>query len=177
MSDDSDETIWRRVLDGDDRAFGLLWDRHRDRVFRHARSRLDSGIDAEDATAIAFLELWRRRGDVRFVDRSVLPWLIVVTTNVVLNLQRARRRYRAVLDRVPPDPERADAAELAERRLDAAQRAERVRRLSAVDRHLLALVHLEGFSLREAGAALGISADAAKTRLARVRARLSEGEA
>ncbi|WP_396133584.1 RNA polymerase sigma factor [Arthrobacter sp. 1088] len=45
--------------------------------------------DAEDATAAAFLELWRRREGVRLVDGSILPWLLVTTTNTARNLQRS----------------------------------------------------------------------------------------
>jgi DNA-directed RNA polymerase specialized sigma24 family protein len=31
----SDVELWQNSLDGDDRAFASLFDRHKDRVFRH----------------------------------------------------------------------------------------------------------------------------------------------
>lgn len=62
------EAVWDAVLAGDSRTFGVLYDRHRDRVFRHALRQFSEPVEAEDLTAIAFLELWRRRASARFVD-------------------------------------------------------------------------------------------------------------
>lgn len=108
----TDKVAWARVLAGDSRNFGVLYDRHRDRVFRHALGRLSHPADAEDATAIAFLELWRRRAQVRFVDDSLLPWLIVTTSNVVHNLRRSRRRYERMLARLPEPDHHPDHPDL-----------------------------------------------------------------
>ncbi len=74
-----DSTLWGRSLTGDGEAFDVLFDRHRDRVFRHACRLADTRQDAEDAVASAFLELWRCRAKVQLVDGSVLPWLLVTT--------------------------------------------------------------------------------------------------
>lgn len=168
----ADAGIWERVLAGEGRAFGELWDRHRDRVLRHTHRLLGHDADAEDATAMAFLELWRRRRDARVVDGSVLPWLLVVATNVVRNAARSRRRYRDLLARLPdPEPAR-DAGEVAAERAEARRRLAGFTRLSAADQHIIALVAFEGLSLEEAAAALGISYGSAKTRLSRARARL-----
>jgi DNA-directed RNA polymerase specialized sigma24 family protein len=65
---ESVEALWRRSLEGDGEAFGALFDRHRDRVFGHACRLADTRQDAEDVVASAFLELWRRRAEVRLVD-------------------------------------------------------------------------------------------------------------
>lgn len=35
MGESSDEDVWRQVVAGDARAFGLIWDRHADRVMKH----------------------------------------------------------------------------------------------------------------------------------------------
>lgn len=167
-----DALIWERVLAGEGRAFGELWDRHRDRVFRHTRRMLDHHADAEDATAMAFLELWRRRGDARLVGGSVLPWLLVIATNVVRNAVRSRRRYRDLLARLPaPEPAR-DVGELVGDRVEAAQRLAGFTRLSAADQQIIALVALSDVPLEDAAAALGISPGAARTRLSRARARM-----
>lgn len=65
--------LWRRCATGDGEAFGLLFDRHRERVFRHACRLAASRQDAEGLVATAFLELWRLRDRVRMADDSVLP--------------------------------------------------------------------------------------------------------
>jgi len=172
--DDSDEAVWRLVLSGDSRLFGTIWDRHRDRVFRHLTAGGITASSAEDLTAATFLELWRRRGTVRFVDGSLLPWLIVTAHNVSRNAARAKRRYERFLAALPPPaviPDPADPiADLDDEHLIALRAA--IAAARPADATLLAMTALEGFTVREAAMALGLSESAAKMRLSRLRARL-----
>ena len=166
--------VWRLVLSGDSRRYGLIWDRHRDRIFRHLIASGNSATSAEDLTAAAFLELWRRRDAVRFVDGSLLPWLIVTAQNISRNAARARRRYERFLAALPapsvvPDP--ADPiADRDHEHLIALREA--IAAARPADAMLLAMTALEGFTTREAATALGLSESAAKMRLTRLRARL-----
>ncbi|WP_246019081.1 RNA polymerase sigma factor [Arthrobacter crusticola] len=50
-----DGGLWSRSLAGDGDAFGVLFDRHRDRVYRHAYRLAPNRADAEDVSAAAFL--------------------------------------------------------------------------------------------------------------------------
>jgi RNA polymerase sigma-70 factor (ECF subfamily) len=177
LAADSDEALWRRSLDGHGEAFGSLFDRHRERVFRHAIRLAQSRHDAEEVVASAFLELWRRRAEVRLVDGSVLPWLLVTTTNLARNATRGTRRYRQLLKRLPRPPDQPDAAETAfsthaldiDGRLRAAVRA-----LKQTDAQLLALVALEGYPVGTAAELLELSLPAARARLHRARTTLRE---
>jgi RNA polymerase sigma-70 factor (ECF subfamily) len=58
-------------------------------VFRRLIALGHQPSDAEDLTAVTFLELWRRRTKVRFVEGSALPWLLVTALNVSRNAQRS----------------------------------------------------------------------------------------
>lgn len=171
-----DEQLWSDVLAGDSSSFGQIWDRHHARVHRHLQFGGTTPTDAEDLTAVVFLELWRRRQDVRFVDGSLLPWLIVTARNVARNSVRSRRRHRRFLATLPPPepiPDPTDAvvehesteAIAVRRALDA---------LRPADATLLSLTAVDGFTVREAAGALGISEAAAKMRLSRIRARLRD---
>jgi RNA polymerase sigma-70 factor (ECF subfamily) len=164
---------WQRGLAGDADAFGMIYDLHSDRVFRHAYRILQNQADAEDATAVSFLELWRRRSHVRVVDGSVLPWLLVTATNACRNLDRSRRRYRRLLNELPHGANGPSAESVA---LEAVtvdtDVAAALRDLSPRDARLLALVALEGYSVTDAAGVLGVSPGAARTRLHRVRATL-----
>ncbi|WP_404430934.1 sigma-70 family RNA polymerase sigma factor [Microbacterium lacus] len=174
MRDDSDEEVWTLVLSGDSRHYGAIWDRHRDRVFWHLMAVGNTASTAEDLTATTFLELWRRRRAVRFVDGSLLPWLIVTARNVSRNAARATRRYERFLSVLPaptvvPDPadriaDRDDEHLIALRAAMAAARP--------TDATLLAMTALEGFTIHEAASVLGLSESAAKMRLSRLRAQL-----
>lgn len=166
-----DDVLWSRALDGDGEAFGSLFDRHRARAFGHACRLVESRHDAEDVTAAAFLELWRRRGDVRLVEGSVLPWLLVTVGNLARNAWRGTRRHRSFLDRLPRQASTPDASEVfLARGIDRDLRAA-LATLGQTDLHLVSLVALESCSLAEAAAALNLSPSAAKARYHRARHR------
>ena len=139
---------WGRAAAGDGDAFGRLFDAHHRRVFRHGLRLTGDVHDAEDVLAAAFLELWRRRKDVRVVDGSVLPWLLVTAGNLALNQGRGLRRHPDLL-----------AA---------------IKTLSSTDQQLLALVALEDYPLRAAAQALGLTEHAARSRWQRIRRRLAQ---
>ena len=175
---DHDEArLWALARGGDAQAFAAIFDLHRDRVFRQAVRLLDSGPDAEDVSASAFLELFRRRADVRVVNGSVLPWLLVTTANLARNSTRARRRYRDFLAKLPRDGTELTSADVAQTVADATldPRLHRaLRQLSEEDVALLTLVVLEDFTVADAAAVLGLSPAGAKTRLHRARQRIRE---
>lgn len=174
-----DETAaWNGALAGDGTAFGQLFDAYSSRVYRHALRLASDVHDAEDVAAAAFLELWRNRGKVRVVDGSVLPWLLVTTTNLALNQGRGLRRYRTFLGGLPRAERLADSAEA-----EALLRADwdvspallaGIRALSHTDQQLLALVGLEDYPLRAAAQALGLTEQAARSRWQRIRRRLAD---
>ena len=178
MSRDSppDPELWERVLSGDDRAFGSIFDRHRDRVYRHVCWLGAERTDAEDLTATVFLELWRRRTSASVVDESLLPWLLATANNVSRNATRSRHRYRRFLAALPLSDHAPDASLVAEERVEAQYRGAALARaaqsLSLKDQQLITLVTLEELSLEQVSQALGISYGAAKTRLSRARKRL-----
>jgi RNA polymerase sigma factor (sigma-70 family) len=174
---DDEYESWLAAIAGDSAAFTSIFNRHGDRVYLHARRLTVSVADAEDLTAAAFFELWRRRRSVRVVNGSVLPWLLVTTTNLARNLARGVRRYRSMLAALPRSVEASSADELAERDLDGEAATDRVRQalssLRPSDAALIVLTSFEHCSLTEAADALGISAGAARTRLHRARARMA----
>jgi RNA polymerase sigma factor (sigma-70 family) len=174
----SDEpTTWAAALGNDGDAFGAIFDQHRDRVYRHALRMTANVPDAEDVTAAAFLELWRRRKSVRVVDGSVLPWLLVTTTNVARNLARGLRRYRTFVAALPHGDDARSAEDVTLERIEAIRIATQVREalhsLAPSDAALITLTTFEHYSSAQAAVALGISEGAARTRLHRARTRIA----
>lgn len=168
MGQGTEEADWGAALAGDGEAFGRIFDRHRDRVRRHGHRLVPTPADVDDLVAMTFLEAWRLRARVRVVDGSVLPWLLVAATNLARNQQRAARRHRALLAKLPPSTTTPDPAQRDELGLVA-----RLDELSVVDRQVLVLCIIEGFSEREAAAALGVPPGTVKSRLSRARRRLA----
>ncbi len=178
MGQSDEGHLWLSAKSGDGDAFGAVFDLYGDRVYHHARRLVATVADAEDVTAIAFFELWRRRRSVRVVEGSVLPWLLVTATNLSRNLNRGLRRYRALLAGLPRSGVEPGADELALTAVGAEQLRRDLRgalaQLSPTDAAIVALTSFEHYTPAEAAAALGISAGAARTRLHRARARLAD---
>ncbi|MCS5713508.1 sigma-70 family RNA polymerase sigma factor [Herbiconiux sp. CPCC 205716] len=171
---------WEAACAGDSAAFASIYDLHRDRVFGQALRLMREPHDAEDVTALVFLEAWRRRASVRVVDGSVVAWLLVTTNNVVRNLARSKRRYRAALARLPRPSwrdEQPDHADSVGDRIDGEARDARVRRafarLSQADQDVIPLCVLEGLTQTQAAAVLGVPDGTVKSRLSRAKARLA----
>jgi DNA-directed RNA polymerase specialized sigma24 family protein len=122
--------------------------------------------DAEDVTAAAFFELWRKHRSVRLVNGSVAPWLLVTVVNLSRNHVRGIARYRAAIAQLPRTDHVLDPADLIEHRLDGIAT---LAGLDRVDSALLVLTAVEGFTTAEAAAALGLRPGAARMRLSRLR--------
>lgn len=169
----SDEaSVWARALEGDGRAFASLFALHRERVLRAARRLVVSPTDAEDVTAAAFFELWRRRDRIVLVDGSVLPWLLVTAQNLARNANRSLGRYRSVLESLPRSRAAGDPAELAQERRVVSELGAAFRQLKPADAALVSLVGIEGLTVSAAALVLGLSPGNARTRLYRSRQRL-----
>lgn len=171
-----EDGLWSRSLRGDGEAFRALYARHRDRVFRHAYRLSGSRHDAEDIMATAFLELWRRRANVRVVEGSILPWLLVTTTNTARNSARAAARYRRLLNSLPRGEEASDPTrdDFFLSPLDALDQdmSRALGTLNTEDLHLVSLVVFEDYTVAAAAALLNLTPAAAKTRMHRARQRM-----
>jgi RNA polymerase sigma factor (sigma-70 family) len=165
-STDADE--WARALGGSAEAFGRIFDRHQDRVLRHSLRLVPQRTDADDVVAIVFLEAWRKRRTVRFIDGSLLPWLLVTATNAARNVERGHRRYRILLQRLPQVTAINDHIATGDTEVEVALRS-----MSLPDRQIITLCVLEGFTEAEVAQALGIARGTVKSRLSRAKKRLA----
>lgn len=173
----SDGQLWADAADGDQAAFGLLFDRHVRGVYNHCFRLCASWSTAEDATQAVFLTAWRRRSDIRLVDGSALPWLLTVATNVVRDERRSARRRLAAMLRLPPDRDTADPADHVAGRVDDERRMRVVLRaagrLPRAEREALALCVWSSVSYADAAQLLGITEASVRARVSRARARLT----
>ncbi|SMQ60433.1 sigma-70 family RNA polymerase sigma factor [Agreia sp. VKM Ac-1783] len=174
----NEPALWELARGGDSGAFAMLYDRHRDRVFGQALRLMRTTHDAEDVTAVVFLELWRRRKTVTLVNETMIGWLLVTTNYVAHNFVRSMRRYRAVIDRIPPaELEGDEEFDRIDEQMDSSARGRGVNsafaQLSSNDQNIITLCVLEEFSLAEAASALRIPVGTVKSRLSRAKQRLS----
>jgi len=100
-----------RLAKADRQAFGLLYDRYVDRVYRYCYRRLRTREAAEDATSQTFVRAMTAIDSHR--DGTSFPaWLFTIAERIVIDIWR-RQRPQASIDDVPesidrdPTPEEA----------------------------------------------------------------------
>ena len=177
MSSLSDSQLWRLAATGQSDAFGVSFDRHRRSVYNFAFRSCGDWSQAEDATAMVFLEAWRRRAQVAFSGESALPWLIGVARNVTRNQWRTRRRYRAALARLPRAGTSDWEVDDVVARLDDERRMREVLRalsgLSVAHREVIELCVWAELSYEDAAGILDVPTGTVRSRLARARQHLT----
>lgn len=164
-----DATEWALAMSGEGEAFGRIFDRYRVRILRHSSRLVASESEREDVVAIVFLEAWRKRQTIHFIDGSMLPWLLVTATNAAENVARSSRRYQRLLQHLPPALPIADHAE----KFEEGEAQSALRRLAGRDQQILTLCLLEGISEKDVSAMLKIAPGTVKSRLSRAKARLA----
>lgn len=176
---EADEDLWLRARAGDGRAFTLVFERYIDRVFGHCLSRCTTRADAEELASLVFFEAWRLADRVRLVDGSMLPWLLVVATNLARNQQRARRRHDGLLARasaLAPERVAADVSDEVIERHEQSQRGSAVAaalsRLRRPEQEVIALCDLAELTYEAAAQVLDVPVGTVRSRLSRARAKL-----
>lgn len=172
----SDSVLAAQAAAGDDRAFGRLVNRHKDRLYRLLRRYTADTDEAYEAVHEAFIAAWGalHRYDT---ERPFGAWL----TTIAINKARDRGR-RSAVRRMIFGPLNSDGSGVA-RAVDPAAPADdlviedqEARQLDRAIAHLpaplkapLLLTAFEGCSQQEAGSILGVSAKTIETRVYRAR--------
>jgi len=181
----SDADLLRAHVDGDTEAFGLLFARHRDRLWAVALRTMGNPDDAADGLQDGLVAAYRRAGSFRG-EAAVTTWLHRVVVNACLDRIRASRSRRA--EPLPDDleeyerrgslssaaPEAEDPAELAVRGDRRRTVLTALATLPAEQRAALVLVDMEGYPVAEVAAMLDCAVGTVKSRCSRGRARLAE---
>jgi RNA polymerase sigma-70 factor (ECF subfamily) len=173
--DRDDQALLAAHVAGEDGAFGELIRRHRNRLWAVAFRTLGDPEDAADALQDACVSAYRGARGFR-ADSAVTTWLHRIVVNACLDLVR-RRRARptvplsaAAEERGAGEQDGGESADTVVTRLDVRQA---LAALPFEQRAALVLVDLEGHSVADAAAVLGIAEGTVKSRCARGRARLA----
>jgi RNA polymerase sigma-70 factor (ECF subfamily) len=171
----TDGDLLRRHVSGDQEAFGLLFSRHRDRLWAVALRTVADADEAADALQDAMISAFRRAADFRG-ESAVTTWLHRIVVNACLDRLRRKAARPATtgmderaLDALARGPARPDHAADTDTSLDVLAA---LRTLPGEQRAALVLVDMLGYSVADAAQVLGISAGTVKSRCARGRARL-----
>ncbi len=174
----TDAELLQRHVDGDPDAFGLLFHRHRDRLWAVAIRTLGDPEEAADALQDAMIAAFRRASSFRG-DSAVTTWLHRIVVNAALDRMR-RRAARPTTSGQDDEALDALAAVAGSRPLSdpsgttdtSMDVMAALRRLVPDQQAALVLVDMLGYSIADAAEVLGVSEGTVKSRAARGRARL-----
>lgn len=171
---ESDRTAVASAAAGDREAFRSLVERHSRHVFAVAYRMTASVEDAEDVVQTTFLKAFRQIG--RFEARAdVKTWLHRIAVNCCIDLIRSRHHREVGQD--PDTLDQADSGHLEHARPQPDQLflsqeirdrvAEGLAALTPNERAAFTLRHVEGMSIREVAASMGLKTEAAKNSIFR----------
>ena len=168
----SDVELLRAHAAGDLGAFEEIVRRHRDRLWAVALRTMREPEEAADALQDALISAYRAAGAFRG-DSAVTTWLHRIVVNACLDRIR-RRQVRSTVPLPEEGPgEPADGRDrMAERDTALAVEAA-LGTLPVEQRAAITLVDIEGYSVADTAAMLGVAEGTVKSRCARGRARLA----
>ncbi len=186
-SDASDHDLLTAHVAGDPDAFGVLFARHRDRLWAVALRTMGNPHDAADGLQDGLIAAFRRAESFRG-DSAVTTWLHRVVVNACLDRLRAAKVRRAeplpdLLDEhgdswtargslaSTDDPDPAEAA-IADERRRAVIAA--LNTLPPEQRAALVLVDMEGYPVAEVALMLEVAEGTVKSRCSRGRVKLAQ---
>nr|WP_298331643.1 sigma-70 family RNA polymerase sigma factor [Haloactinopolyspora sp.] len=150
-----------------------MFTRHSKAVYNYCFRLTGSWATAEDLTSVVFLEAWRRREEATSEDGVIVPWLLAVASDVTRHSERAVRRHRRLLAKLPPAVIEGDATrEVSDSERQMQQILRIFRRLPRAEQDVLALCVWGGRSYAEAAVALGVPVGTVRSRLARAHAHM-----
>ena len=165
MSEMTDEAVLVLAIQGDQEAFGILYERYVGRVYNYVYYRTGNQHDAEDLTARVFYRAMRRIQEYQDRGLPVSAWFYRIANNLVANWHRDRNRR----PEIPLDEgysqffgnEHPEVALLQDEERDRLLKT--IRQLPAERQQLLFLKFVEHLSNAEIGQIMGRTEGAVKS--------------
>jgi RNA polymerase sigma-70 factor (ECF subfamily) len=168
---DAAAEVWglvERAQAGETAAFGLIYDRYVDTVFRFVYFRVGNRQLAEDLTSDTFLRALKRIGSFTWQGRDLGAWLVTIARNLVADHFKSGR-YRLEVttgdvldaDREDRGPEGSPEAAVVDHITNVALLTA-VKQLNPEQQECIVLRFLQGFSVAETAQTMGKNEGAIK---------------
>ncbi len=156
-------TLVRRAQAGDSDAFGQIYDRYVDAVYRYVYYRVADRSTAEDLTADTFVRALRRLSTVTYQGRDIGAWLMTIARNLVLDHVKSSRYRLEITTAEITEREHVEGPERSVlTRLDSQQMVRCLRLLSPEQQECVVLRFLQDFSVAETAQVMGKTDGAVK---------------
>jgi RNA polymerase sigma-70 factor, ECF subfamily len=152
----------KQAANGDSEAFGVLYVRYMDPIYRYIYFRIGDEVEAEDITEEVFIRAWEALPKYTHGEYPFTSWLYRIARNRIIDHHRKRKPQDL------PDLElhHAGVTQSSEEKLvqkmDSAHLAEAIQLLEEEEQHVIILRFIEGLSHREVAAVIGKSEGASR---------------
>ena len=173
-ADISDGNLIRLMVDGDKRAFKLLYLRHYTRVFRFVIRMVGNESTAEEVVNDVFLQAWRHAREFKG-NAQVATWLLAIARFKAIS--ECRRRSEEQLDNgtAAVIEDRSDTPPVSlEKRERSAILQRCLVKLSPMHRDVINLIYYQGKKIEEVAQFTGAPISTIKTRLHYARGRMAK---
>ena len=166
----ADEDLIALVVEGDDRAFGVLYDRHAQVTFSLALRLLGDRTAAEDLVQEAFLGAWRGASVYSATKGSVRTWLLTIVHHKGVDRLRAlsasNRRAEALKTEAVVRDDRSDlTSDAAIGSVQSESVRRELERLPQEQAQVLRLAYFGGFTHHEIAEMLALPLGTVKGRM------------
>ncbi|HUF37401.1 MAG TPA: sigma-70 family RNA polymerase sigma factor [Anaerolineales bacterium] len=158
-ADSPDQETIARAIAGEAEAFGELYDRYLDPLYRFIRFQVTLREDAEDLTETVFLKAFERLPEFRTDKRmtNFRAWIFRIARNLVIDHYRSRKPPLP-LDPEMPSGNPGDGPEFQVQFREQSERIGRaVERLEEPFRPVIVMRFVAGLTYTETASALGLS--------------------
>lgn len=160
------ETLVAQAQAGDIHAFGLIYERLLDRVYRYFVFHTKDRVLAEDLTEEVFLRAWQALPRYEERGSPFIAWIFRLARNLLVDHSRRAKVRQATMQRLAPTvPDGPEEQAIQRQQLQAVHDA--LRGLSEDHRQVIFLRIIEGYSTPEVAAMMGRSEPAVRALLHR----------
>jgi RNA polymerase sigma-70 factor (ECF subfamily) len=161
---EQEQTLVSRAIDGDADAFGALYTRHLDAIYRHVYFRVADERQAEDMTEEVFVRAWIALPKYKPQGHRLSSWLYRIAQNLIVDHYRKQSSRLEVEEsemehlpdsQLPPEDQVSGLQ-------DMESLAKAVQQLGDAEQQVIILRFVEGLSHREIADVIGKSEGASR---------------
>jgi RNA polymerase sigma-70 factor (ECF subfamily) len=161
MDGNDEAALVVQAVKGDSDAFGVLYIRYMDPIYRYIFFRIGEELEAEDLTEEVFVRAWEALPSYQIGEYPFTSWLYRIAHNLIIDHHRKRKPEKVVdLDLYHSSGQSHEDRLVAKQ--DAARLADAIQLLDDEEQQVLILRFIEGLSHREVALAIGKSEGASR---------------
>ncbi|MHB1134285.1 MAG: RNA polymerase sigma factor [Chloroflexota bacterium] len=174
MGEKEVESLAAKAAAGDDEAFGQLYERYLDNIYRYVYYRVGSSAEAEDLTQRIFFKTWEAMGRFHPNGTPFVAWLMRIAHNALVDHWRTRKETHRLDDGVPCQSVWSDPVAALNLSCTHGQLRQAILALKPDQQRVILLRFIDGLDYATVAATLGKSEGAVRVLQCRALAALRE---